>query len=73
MTASRQPATPGRFHGWQRVPPSKRWERVTEGTTEDEARAGLWDVPFAGRTRDVVVLPAGRDPNTAEPASRVRA
>ena len=37
--------------------------KVAEADSEDACRAALWDVPFAGKCRDVVVLREGIDPN----------
>jgi hypothetical protein len=54
---------PTRWTAWQRIPPSKRWTKVVEADCEAECREKLWALPFAGKFRDVVVLPEGRNPN----------
>ena len=65
MAEQQQPA--GRLVAWVRTPPSRRWEAVAAGDTEVEARQKVFDVPARGRSRDVVVLPEGKDPNNRPP------
>ncbi len=64
-TTSAKPDLPVvRYIAWTRTPPSRRWERVASASTEWEARDKVFLIPATGRSRDVVVLPEGRDPNT---------
>ena len=53
---------PPRWVAWTRTPPSRNWVRVATGMTEGEARAKVFDIPCMGRSRDLVVLPVGNDP-----------
>jgi len=63
MSTRQQEPAAGRFVAWVREPPSRRWEPVAEGATEAEARGKVFDIPARGRSRDIVVLPRGKDPN----------
>lgn len=48
--------------GWQRLGRGP-WLALVWGATELEAHEHLLNTPFAGPTRDLTVLPRGRDPN----------
>ncbi|MBI1917681.1 MAG: hypothetical protein HYS12_23545 [Planctomycetes bacterium] len=56
-------ATSTKWTAWQRIPPSKRWEKICEADSEDECRQRLWALPWQGSFRDVVFLPENIDPN----------
>lgn len=62
MTATCTTGTPPRFIAWQRVPPSRTWERVAEADTGDEALLLVLNRRFPGTKRDVLVT-RGTDPN----------
>ena len=51
-----------KFIGWQRLP-GQKWQKVAEASSHAEAMTKTLDTRFPGNRRDVVVLPAGTDPN----------
>lgn len=61
-TNSTTAATSERWCGWQRLP-GRPWRVVVRAGTEAECHRLLLDSPCPGKTRDLTVLEAGRDPN----------
>lgn len=49
-------------HGWLRLCPNGRWQRVVSGASHDEATMKLLLVNPAGAHNERIVLPAGRTP-----------
>ncbi len=55
--------TPLCYVAWLRYPPDKRWVEAARGDTHDAAKDAVDKVPWQQNMRDVIILPAGENPN----------